>query len=202
MSPPLANRSIGEIRMLGGRSCLDFVNTVHDRFAAEPEDYLTDVHRYLVWANRAGLLTPEELASLRRMEHRREVLGEVRRFREQLHAVLIAQIGRTRPPSSAVEALGLWIRRAWSDLQFDIDAPTRLSWRKSALDTRLPLKRVALCALDLLRGGEVERLKCCAAADQCGWIFYDETKNNGRRWCAMNTCGAAAKMRAYRDRRR
>lgn len=52
--------------------------------------------------------------------------------------------------------------------------------------------------------GTLARLRTC---QDCGWAFYDTSRNNRRRWCAMNPqsggrgCGAAAKARDYRQRR-
>ncbi len=43
----------------------------------------------------------------------------------------------------------------------------------------------------------IKRVKRCAATD-CLRFFLDTTKNRSRRWCAMEECGARAKMRRYR----
>lgn len=47
-----------------------------------------------------------------------------------------------------------------------------------------------------------ERLKACP---DCRWVFYDNTRNAGKRWCLMNaggpagrSCGSIAKVRRYR----
>jgi predicted RNA-binding Zn ribbon-like protein len=42
--------------------------------------------------------------------------------------------------------------------------------------------------------GEVERIKRCPAED-CGWVFWDSTKNRSRRWCSMQVCGNRNKAR-------
>jgi predicted RNA-binding Zn ribbon-like protein len=55
-----------------------------------------------------------------------------------------------------------------------------------------------LSALDVLRTAEPLRLKRCAAAHSCGWLFYDDSKGGQRRWCAMEACGTLQKMRRYR----
>ncbi|PTL56460.1 CGNR zinc finger domain-containing protein [Paraconexibacter algicola] len=47
--------------------------------------------------------------------------------------------------------------------------------------------------------GTWTRLKICPA-DDCGWAFYDVSRNRSRRWCSMEVCGNRAKVRAYRDR--
>lgn len=42
------------------------------------------------------------------------------------------------------------------------------------------------------------RLKGCR---QCGWAFYDHSKNRSGTWCAMSICGNRTKNQAYRRRR-
>ena len=49
--------------------------------------------------------------------------------------------------------------------------------------------------------GTWERLKVCPA-ENCAWAFYDQSPAGRRRWCSMRVCGARAKMRSYRARRR
>lgn len=49
--------------------------------------------------------------------------------------------------------------------------------------------------------GSWERLKACPN-DRCRWVFFDNSRNRSRTWCSMNNCGARAKMRTYRSRRR
>jgi predicted RNA-binding Zn ribbon-like protein len=45
------------------------------------------------------------------------------------------------------------------------------------------------------------RLKICPA-DDCGWAFYDPSRNRSKRWCSMEVCGNRSKVRAFRDRAR
>jgi predicted RNA-binding Zn ribbon-like protein len=56
---------------------------------------------------------------------------------------------------------------------------------------------VALSQLD----GSWSRMKACRGND-CGWAFYDHSRNQASSWCAMSVCGSRAKVRAYRKRRR
>jgi predicted RNA-binding Zn ribbon-like protein len=190
-------RAIASVRLVGGRPCLDFVNTIHDRFASEPEDYLGTAERYLEWCVRARLLDEREAP---RIAVRTHTLREVRRFRERLYAILIARIRGTSAPALGVTELDRWLHCAWGDLIVDPGSVQYLSWSSKAIDAELPLKRIALSALELLQEGSSPRLRQCAASDSCGWLFYDDTRNAGRRWCAMATCGTAAKMREYRAR--
>ncbi|MEO7428964.1 MAG: CGNR zinc finger domain-containing protein [Acidimicrobiales bacterium] len=49
--------------------------------------------------------------------------------------------------------------------------------------------------------GSWRRLKICPA-DDCGWAFYDPSRNRSKRWCSMEVCGNRSKVRAFRDRAR
>ena len=49
--------------------------------------------------------------------------------------------------------------------------------------------------------GTWQRLKICRN-DECRWAFYDRSKNGGRVWCSMQSCGCQSKSRAYRARKR
>ncbi|RKT82193.1 Putative stress-induced transcription regulator [Saccharopolyspora antimicrobica] len=53
----------------------------------------------------------------------------------------------------------------------------------------------------LLITGENERIKRCPAED-CGWVFWDNSKNRSRRWCSMRVCGNRNKARSFAARNR
>jgi predicted RNA-binding Zn ribbon-like protein len=193
--PSVPERPINLIRLDGGRPCLDFVNSIHDRFALEIEDYFTTPQRFIAWCERAQLLDRSESGQIKADAR---AMRDVLRFREHLYAVFTARIIGAAPAQAAVEAFDIWLHRAWNDRVLDLTAPQCLSWSPRGIDLRLPLKRIALSALELLGNGDIRRLKRCASQDSCGWLFYDETKNNQRIWCAMDVCGTLAKMRRYR----
>lgn len=49
--------------------------------------------------------------------------------------------------------------------------------------------------------GSWRRLKACPG-HECGWVFYDRSRNAAGRWCSMQVCGGREKARAYRGRPR
>jgi predicted RNA-binding Zn ribbon-like protein len=49
--------------------------------------------------------------------------------------------------------------------------------------------------------GTWRRLKTCPGHD-CGWAFYDHSRNQTGRWCSMSVCGGREKARAHYRRRR
>ncbi len=187
--------SIETIRLDGGRPCLDFVNTIHDRFAAAPVDYLATPQLYKEWCLRTQLLSRQEAD---RIHVAPGILGEVRTYREHLHAMLSAEIDGETVPAKSLRECDRWLHRAWSTLSLHPGSPEGVCWPAVALDARLPLKRIALSALEVLRTAEPHRLKRCASADSCGWMFYDDSKGGRRRWCSMEACGTLEKMRRYR----
>jgi predicted RNA-binding Zn ribbon-like protein len=194
----LPPRPITAIRFDGGRSCLDFVNTIHDRYAAAVEDYVPDPQRFIEWSLRAEVLRPSDGVRAPRTAHTRAALmREVVTLRHHLHALFAARIDNLPPPPDAVRGLDSWLHWAWASQSLGADG--HLHWRADACDARLPLKRVALDALDLLGDPSASRLRRCANTTSCGWLFLDTSKNQRRRWCAMETCGVADKMRRYRQ---
>ena len=201
MSPAhrhLPPRPIGSIRLDGGRLCLDFVNTIHDRYAVQFEDYLQQPQRFIEWCVRAGALRPDDGVRAPRAAHMRTALmREVVALRQHLHALFAARIDDLPPPPDAVRALDGWLHRAWASQSFGADG--RLHWLADARDARLPLKRIALDGLDLLGDPAASRLRRCANTTSCGWLFLDTSKNQRRRWCAMETCGTIDKMQRYRQ---
>jgi predicted RNA-binding Zn ribbon-like protein len=52
-----------------------------------------------------------------------------------------------------------------------------------------------------MREGTWARLKICPGED-CGWAFYDNSRNRAGRWCSMSVCGGRAKARSHYRRRR
>jgi predicted RNA-binding Zn ribbon-like protein len=49
--------------------------------------------------------------------------------------------------------------------------------------------------------GSWSRLKVCPGED-CGWVFFDHSRNHTGRWCSMSVCGGRAKARSHYRRRR
>jgi predicted RNA-binding Zn ribbon-like protein len=52
---------------------------------------------------------------------------------------------------------------------------------------------------DAQLSGQWSRMKGCR---QCGYVFFDRSRNRSAAWCAMSICGNRTKNRAYHRRRR
>ncbi|MBW8732826.1 MAG: ABATE domain-containing protein [Asticcacaulis sp.] len=78
-------RPVAAIRLDGGRLCLDFVNTIHDRFAVVAEDYLATPERYAEWTRRAGAVEAGEDVELPRSEAGcARLMADIRELRDAL----------------------------------------------------------------------------------------------------------------------
>jgi predicted RNA-binding Zn ribbon-like protein len=192
-----AARPVAAIRLDGGRLCLDFVNTIHDRYAADAEDYIGQPERFIEWCALAGALrSGEHIAAPRAAGQRAALMRKVRTLRHHVDALLTSRIDGVPPPADAVQGLDRWLHRAWASQSLERDG--QMHWRDDANNALLPLKRIALDALDLISDPSVSQLRRCANTSSCGWLFLDTSKNQRRRWCAMETCGTAVKMKRYR----
>jgi predicted RNA-binding Zn ribbon-like protein len=109
---------------------------------------------------------------------------------------------QARRPDTAPDAAPVDVFRAAAHtarLRVVIDDAGRTS-----LDPKSPGVNGAMATLlGVLHGaqltGDWRRLKGCR---QCGYAFFDRSKNRSAAWCAMSICGNRAKNRAYYRRRR
>ncbi|AKS35645.1 CGNR zinc finger domain-containing protein [Mycolicibacterium goodii] len=60
---------------------------------------------------------------------------------------------------------------------------------------------IAMAVADVIRGGELRRLKICAAPD-CDAVLTDLSKNRSKRFCDTGNCGNRQHVAAYRQRQR
>ncbi len=79
-----------------------------------------------------------------------------------------------------------------------------LGWHIHAVPAEAPLAtrmavEAAMALVDVVRAGELDRLKTCAAED-CDDVVVDLSRNRSRRFCEGG-CGNRENVRAYRARR-
>jgi predicted RNA-binding Zn ribbon-like protein len=60
---------------------------------------------------------------------------------------------------------------------------------------------IAMALADLIRGGELRRLKICGAPD-CTAVLTDLSRNRSRIFCDTGNCGNRQHVAAYRQRQR
>ena len=202
------NASLADFERVGGRLCLDFVNTRGSHFDPGAREYVADYAGLVAWlrlcdggldARQATRLLASARAHPRRAS---EVFARSRELRGLLYRILAARTSRKAPARADLETFD---REAQAALAQRTLVPGGDHWRWSWRDDgalELPLWIVLASSVDLLLADDPSRLKQCPAPDGCGWLFYDASKNATRRWCSMRMCGNGAKARRFQRRRR
>jgi predicted RNA-binding Zn ribbon-like protein len=206
IEPDLPPSRASSVTLLGGELALDFANTESGRGHVSHQDHLQQPRDVADWLEHAKAVAPPEAAWLRAEGERRSDVGEAllaraRALRQDIHAIAAA-IARKRPPeAAALERLNAFhgaclacgmLRPAGSAFHWAWDIQTR--------PIEAALGPITMSAISILTGLDLARVKECGG-EHCGWIFYDHSKNNSRRWCEMEICGNRAKQRRLRARR-
>lgn len=192
-------------RLLGGRLCLHFVNTIEGRRDPQPTDYLTIYPALARWGYHVGAYDGPTADALRRAAKRapREAAGVVRRARQQRDASYRAfrHIARAEEPADAdIAELGNAYAAAIAHARLTSAGWT---WDLRPPELALPLWLVAESAIDLVINGDYRRIReCPPGTGGCGWLFYDTSRNGTRRWCSMEGCGSKVKMRRQYARKK
>ena len=186
MSTPSSR--VATLRLVGGRPCLDLVNTVSWR--GDPvrlEDHLTDTSDCLAWCQRAGVITETEAHDLDRFDVRSPLIA----LRETLTAHLVdADAPRLQPLQVAIgDAL-----RHSTLVPFE----DRVAWRVQSLNARTPARRIALDLLDQLSDPPGPVRLC--SDPTCGWAYVDTSRGHRRRWCSSKDCGNRDRVRRHAAR--
>jgi predicted RNA-binding Zn ribbon-like protein len=200
----LANRL--HVKFIGGRVCLDFVNTVGGRAGgAVIRDKIGGYDDLLGWSLLAGSLdraAARRLAGLSGLRRRQAagVLKRAIRLREALYRILKRVLHHRRPAAADADVLRAELAMARANQRLSTHG-RRFIWtfpqRTEALDS--VLWPVTLSAAELLTSDDLGRLGQCGGAG-CGWMFLDTSRNRRRRWCDMQDCGNRAKVRRFRTK--
>ncbi len=188
--------------LVAGELALDFANTCSGRDTPAFRDHLTAPEHVALWAGDAGLLAPAEVACLVAAPLKSRLLAAARALREDVHALGVAlATGRDAPP----DALKRLTRAHLSALSHARLAPQdgryRWSWPARERPVEAIIGPISMSALKILQSADPGRVRQCRG-DSCGWLFYDVSKNNSRRWCEMEVCGNRAKQRRFAQRAR
>ena len=182
---------------LGGRPCLDFVNTRRERWRRDVE-CLTGPGDLAAWLDRAGLLPGGAGTAAAAAAARRHYPAAVE-LREAIDAGVRAAVeGRPTPPA-AVAVIDGWLARAATRPALTLVAGTpQLAERGEGDPVAQALGALALDAARLLGTEERRRARICAG--ECSARFYDRSPAGSRRWCSMQACGNVSKARRHRRR--
>jgi predicted RNA-binding Zn ribbon-like protein len=200
MAPPLPPSRAGAVALIAGDLALNFANSESGRGFPTRQDHLQAPAHVADWLEHAGALDAAATAELRARlaadpAFAEALLAEARRLRDDVHAVAAAIAHRADPPAAALDDLAA-LHARWLAVARLAPDGERHGWRWRLADAPLAaaLGPIALAAVSLVAERDPVRIKECGGV-ACGWLFYDETKNNRRRWCEMEVCGNRAKQR-------
>jgi predicted RNA-binding Zn ribbon-like protein len=217
MAEPEMSGSLPPAMFIGGHLGLDFLNSI-----AVPVDeiveWIGDGQGYLSWLVQAGLLSPEDSASVRAHMSAKDlnaVAADARTLREWFRGFVLSNRGYPLKPV-VLEQLGPLIKILERDELFwsirkSGSKASRGDKKKSGPTTlqillqrrwRMPkslLQPVAEELAKLVCSADFKWIKVCEGS-KCTLLFLDLTRRRARRWCSMTVCGNRAKQAAHRER--
>jgi predicted RNA-binding Zn ribbon-like protein len=213
------NSSAGEMKLIGGRLCLDFVNTVDGRKNNSARRKSQSVNTVVLgskleqysdlveWSLHSRILTATEARNLiqkskRTVTEAQAVLERALALREALYRICKATMAGHPPQGLDLKTLNDELLQARSHEKLT-HAVNGFAWEwvgsEAALDRML--WPIAHSGAEFLSKGDLSRLRECGG-EECGWLFEDTSRNRSRQWCHMQDCGNLAKVRRFRTRLR
>jgi predicted RNA-binding Zn ribbon-like protein len=123
-------------------------------------------------------------------------VARLRELREAIRSLVLANQGG-RPEAAATDIIRGLAGTAQLSVRVDDTGRTTLMAAHGGVDGAVATLLGILHEAQLT--GQWSRMKGCR---QCGYAFFDRSKNRSAAWCAMSICGNRTKNRAYYRRRR
>ena len=204
--PDLPSRA-GSLDLIADDLALNFANTKSGRGFPSHQNHFREAANVVEWLRHAKALPVEETDWLQtrvaeRPDLARDLLATAVALRDAVHDIGVALGHRAKPPEAALASLSALHARcvARAELAPGVES-CRWQWSVRASPVEAALGPIALAAVRLFTEGDFARIRECGG-HACGWLFYDRSKNNRRRWCEMEVCGNRAKQRRLAARRR
>jgi predicted RNA-binding Zn ribbon-like protein len=194
------------LKYIGGDPSVDLVNTVDGTARGLEEDRLAGYERLTRWAEGAGIVSPAASTRLRQLaaNHPREAdaAWQAADWLRWVLRRLFKSVATGEPPGAALDDFNDLLAEALSHLRVAPapgPSPAAWDWQGAGENLQSLLWPVTWSAASLLTSPDARRLRLCAA-DGCGWMYVDRSRNRLRRWCEMETCGTREKSRRRYER--
>ena len=197
----------GSLDLIADDLALNFANTESGRGFPSHQNHFRDAGNVVEWLRHAKALPVEEADWMReRMAENAhlaaDLLAQAVTLREAIHDIGAAIGHGAKPPEAALASLSALHARCVAEAELAPGvASCRWQWSLRASPVEAALGPIALAAVRLFTEGDFHRIRECGG-HACGWLFYDRSKNNRRRWCEMEVCGNRAKQKRLAARRR
>jgi predicted RNA-binding Zn ribbon-like protein len=191
----------------GGNLALDFANTVSRRNIPERRsEHLGSYDDLVAFARQSKLITQHEDAELRARARKPVADGErlMRKaltFREAVYRAFSGLAAGKPVAATDLAQIKQFATEALSHRTLTrVNGKYRWEWtRDKTNEMERVLWPIAVAAADLLTSDDVASIRLCEAED-CDWLFLDNSRNHSRRWCDMKSCGNRAKARRHYQR--
>lgn len=203
----MEKRETRNLELIGGRTCLDFANTVSTRVEVLRREYLTSYDQLVAWGQHANLLTEGEANALLQTaaDHPASAAAALDRaiaLREAIYRIFSAIAHGREASGGDVAAMNRALRKGLSRQEVVASAGGfQWAWISDGDGLDRILWPVVRSAADLLTSEDLGRVRECAR-EGCDWLFVDMSKNQSRRWCSMAACGSRAKAHSYYQRKK
>jgi predicted RNA-binding Zn ribbon-like protein len=197
----------GSLDLIADDLALNFANTESGRGFPSHQDHFRAAENVVEWLRHAKALPVEETDRLRKRvaenaDLAADLLTQATELRDAIHAIGLALGHRAKPPEAALASLSALHARCVAEAELAPGvASYRWQWSIRVSPVAAALGPIALAAVRLFTQGDFHRIRECGG-HACGWLFYDRSKNNRRRWCEMEVCGNRAKQKRLAARRR
>lgn len=199
-----------QFRLVAGRACLDFVNTLTERLGAAPTERLETFADLVRWARAEDLVSDAKARQLvetgrTRPKEAERVLIQARSLREAFFGIMTALTRGETPARSDLDEVSAALATALGHVQLvPGEQGYRLRCDAPGTDLDAVLWPIARSMGELLTSDDLARVRFCDAhsSGECAWVFLDETRNRTRRWCDMRECGNRAKARRHYHRKK
>ena len=191
-----------KITLTYGLLCLDFTDTLIWRLRDNPIEGFKDYSIFIRWGQKIGLLTETSANYLLQEAKRRpleaeSVLRRTIELREALYRIIVASIEGHQPRKDDIYLLNTEISEMLQRTVLTYKQGNfEWAWHVSKNDLDQLLWPILHSATGLLTTSELRRIGMCQG-DGCGWLFYDNSRNQSRKWCDMGECGNRAKARRF-----
>jgi predicted RNA-binding Zn ribbon-like protein len=192
-------RSIKTLSLDGGCLSFNFLNTVYSRKDDILYDYLKSYDDLLEWCKKANAFRDQRIKKLHQYAAQdpktaSKILLRIVKAREAMFDVFSNLHHHQHMDAESMNRFNKEMSQALMHLQFIIkEDDMAITW-PSVVSLEEPLWLIMKSAFDVWTSEDPLRIKECPG---CGYIFLDKTKNNGRRWCSMKTCGSNDKSLRY-----
>ncbi|MCU1387722.1 MAG: hypothetical protein JWL72_1060 [Ilumatobacteraceae bacterium] len=168
-----------------------FVNTWNPEFPVE-NDRLATTRDATTWLSDNGLMPHGARPSVISAAE----LDALRELREAIRSLVVANVTGSCD-AAALHAINIAAAATPIALAVGDDNRIRLQARGPGVHHAVGTVLTIIHEAQIV--GDWTRLKGCR---QCGYAFYDASKNRSATWCSMSICGNRAKNRAYHQRQR